>query len=96
MPKPIKQAKRPRDVNQWARQMVEESTREVESPVVVPVEVVPPSVVPNAVQISAYMAQIGSKGGKVGGKQRLKTMTAEARSKIARKAANARWRKSKT
>ncbi|HZI57450.1 MAG TPA: hypothetical protein VFF39_11775 [Verrucomicrobiae bacterium] len=45
--------------------------------------------------ISQYMAQIGSKGGKVGGKRRLQTMTAKQRSDVAAKAAKARWSKSK-
>jgi hypothetical protein len=41
------------------------------------------------------MAQIGSKGGKIGGKRRLQTMTARQRSEVAAKAAKARWSKSK-
>jgi hypothetical protein len=41
------------------------------------------------------MAQIGSKGGKVGGKRRLQTMTAKQRSDAAAKAAKARWSRSK-
>jgi len=43
--------------------------------------------------VSAYMAAIGRKGGKVGGKRRLKTMTAAERKKSAQKAAKARWNK---
>lgn len=42
--------------------------------------------------ISAYMAEIGSRGGAIGGKRRLKTMTKEQRSRVARKAARARWK----
>jgi hypothetical protein len=45
--------------------------------------------------ISQYMARIGSKGGKVGGKRRLQTMTAEQRRQAAAKAARVRWSKSK-
>jgi hypothetical protein len=45
--------------------------------------------------ISQYMAQIGSKGGKIGGKRRLETMTAKQRREVAAKAAKARWSKSK-
>jgi hypothetical protein len=37
------------------------------------------------------MAEMGRKGGKIGGKRRLQTMTAKERSTVARKAANARW-----
>jgi hypothetical protein len=54
-----------------------------------PNQVSPPSL------ISQYMAQIGSKGGRVGGKRRLQTMTAKQRSDVAAKAAKARWGKSK-
>lgn len=43
--------------------------------------------------VSEYMSAIGKKGGKIGGKRRLKTMTAEQRKKSAQKAAKARWNK---
>jgi hypothetical protein len=46
-------------------------------------------------QISAYMAQIGRKGGLVGGKRRMETMTSERRSEIALLAAQKRWAKGK-
>ena len=95
MPKPIKQAKRPRDVIHWARQIVEETIREAEPPVAIPVEGVPSSAVPNAAQISAYMAKMGWKGGKIGGTRRLETMSAVERSQLAKKAATARWGKGK-
>jgi hypothetical protein len=39
------------------------------------------------------MAKLGAKGGKVGGKRRLDTMTPEQRSEIALKAARTRWAK---
>jgi hypothetical protein len=39
------------------------------------------------------MAAIGRKGGQIGGKRRLKTMTAEERRKVAKKAAKMRWKK---
>jgi len=41
------------------------------------------------------MAAMGRKGGKIGGKRRLKTMTPEERSQVAVKAAKARWDKEK-
>jgi len=41
------------------------------------------------------MASIGRKGGQIGGKRRLKTMTKAQRSKVAAKAANARWKQAK-
>jgi hypothetical protein len=40
------------------------------------------------------MAAMGRKGGKIGGKRRLETMTATQRSAAAKKAAQARWKKS--
>jgi hypothetical protein len=39
------------------------------------------------------MAAIGRKGGQIGGKRRMKTMTKAERSKVATKAAKARWKK---
>jgi hypothetical protein len=39
------------------------------------------------------MAELGRKGGKIGGKRRLKTMTSKERKAVARKAAETRWRK---
>lgn len=96
MPKPNKQAKRPTDVNQWARQMVEESTHQDEAPPPEPAPTMPVNAPPTAAQISAYMAEIGRRGGKIGGKRRLETMTDTKRSAIARKAAQARWLKTTT
>jgi len=45
--------------------------------------------------ISAVMSALGQKGGKIGGKRSLETMTARDRSQRALEAARARWRKSK-
>jgi hypothetical protein len=45
--------------------------------------------------LSEYMRAIGRKGGQIGGKRRLKTMTREQRRRIAAKAAKARWKKAK-
>ena len=86
MPKPVKKKRTPpKDVNQWARHMVEQSTEpEVEAP---------PVIAPAA--LSAYMSALGSKGGKIGGKRRLVTMTQEERSAVGLKAAKARWKKTK-
>jgi len=44
-------------------------------------------------EISRVMAAMGRKGGRIGGKRRLKTMTPEERSQVALKAAKARWDK---
>jgi hypothetical protein len=84
MPKRIKQEKRPADVNQPAHRLVELSTHEdSEEPAL-----------PTKSQISRFMAQLGRKGGKKGGKRRLETMTSEERIEVARKAARARWKNS--
>jgi hypothetical protein len=43
--------------------------------------------------ISRVMAAMGRRGGQIGGKRRLTTMTADERKDVARKAAQARWNK---
>ena len=45
--------------------------------------------------VQQVMRQMGAKGGKIGGKRRLETMTDAQRTRIAKKAANARWAKAK-
>lgn len=89
MPKPLKKPtrpKRPTDPNQWAHQLVRESTEEraPETPVV-----------DFKTLLSAHMSKLGKKGGKIGGKRRLETMTGEERSQVALKAARIRWKKAK-
>lgn len=79
MPKRVKHS----DVNQTPYRLVDESTAETDSNVPAPTRA----------QISALMAQLGRKGGKIGGKRRLKTLSSEERKQIARKAARARWAK---
>ena len=81
----IGKGKRPRDPNQLAKWIVDQSTSD--APQEKPTEVVPPA------NLSEYMAAIGRKGGQIGGKRRLKTMTKEQRSRVAAKAARIRWRK---
>jgi hypothetical protein len=46
-------------------------------------------------EISQYMATLGRRGGKVGGKRRLETLTQDQRSEIAFRAAKARWNNAK-
>jgi hypothetical protein len=41
------------------------------------------------------MSAMGRKGGKIGGKRRLKTMTPERRTEVAKLAAEARWAKAR-
>jgi hypothetical protein len=83
----IGKGKRPRDPNQLAKWIVDRSTSEPAEEFIVPDRPVPPT------DISEYMAAIGRKGGQIGGKRRLKTMTKEQRRKVAAKAAKTRWAK---
>ena len=45
--------------------------------------------------ISRVMAEMGRKGGRIGGKRRLETMTAKERRDVAKQGARARWSKKK-
>jgi hypothetical protein len=45
--------------------------------------------------VQQVMREMGAKGGRIGGKRRLETMTDEQRRRSARKAAKARWSKVK-
>jgi len=85
MRKRISKSTRPLDVNQAAFQMVRRSTGTEDR------ETRPPKV--STSDISRVMAAMGRKGGKIGGKRRLTTMTAEQRRAVALKAAKARWSK---
>jgi hypothetical protein len=80
MPKPIKQEKRPTDVNQFAHHLGDVSPGGDSD-----------TLLPTKNQISMLMSEMGRKGGKIGGKRRLQTMTASERSANAKKAAKARW-----
>jgi hypothetical protein len=75
------------DVVQNARRVVEISIAEPNPPVVA---------LPSKSVISQVMAEMGRKGGKIGGKRRLETLTPEERSQIASDAARKRWSKPKT
>jgi hypothetical protein len=74
--------KAPKDVNQLARHLVELTTGEA-------------TVEPTKDELSRVMASLGRRGGKIGGKRRMETMTPEERSAVALKAARARWKKAK-
>lgn len=78
MPNRLSKLKRSSDVSEWAHQIVEESTREAR---------------PTPSVISKVMAEMGRRGGRIGGKRRMETMTAEERSKVASNAAKKRWGK---
>jgi hypothetical protein len=76
--------KRPRDINQLAKFIVDVSTGEAELP-----ECQPDARNPAAVEL-------GQLGGKKGGKARAEKLTPEERREIARRAAQTRWRKAKS
>jgi hypothetical protein len=50
----------------------------------------------DAATLSRVMAEMGRKGGKIGGKRSLRTMSALERKQRAKKAANARWNNKNT
>lgn len=75
--------KRPRDTNQLAKWVVDRSTEDSS----------PSAALPTAPSdLSSYMAAMGRKGGQIGGKRRLVTMSKEQRRKAASRAAKARWK----
>jgi hypothetical protein len=80
MPKPIKHETRPADVGQLAHHLGDVSTGGDSD-----------TLPPTKNQISMLMSEMGRRGGKIGGKRRLQTMTASERSANAKKAAKARW-----
>jgi len=88
MPKQLKQKKsRPTDENEIAFELVRRSTEQSLPAPQRPAE-------PRSA-LSEYFAAIGARGGKIGGKRRLKTMTKAERSKVAKRAAMARWKRTK-
>jgi len=74
-----------RDINQAAYEMVRRSTATEHR------EPHPPRV--SSSDISRVMSAMGRKGGKIGGKRRMTTMTSDQRREVALKAARARWKK---
>ena len=68
----VAKGKRPRDANQLAKWIVDTSTSE-SSPESSSSAVLPSHPAPES--LSAYMAAMGRKGGQIGGKRRLVTMT---------------------
>lgn len=88
----IGKGKRPRDQNQLAAWTVAVSTGQIPAPEPAAPKISTPA---SPANISEYMAAIGRRGGQIGGKRRLKTMTKAQRSKVAAKAARARWKRAK-
>ncbi len=72
--------KRPRDISQLAKFIVDQATDEEK-----PVEEQP--------QKNQAAVELGRLGGKKGGKARAEKLTPEQRKEIAKKAAQARWKK---
>jgi hypothetical protein len=77
---PDRSSKRPRDVNELARQLVDEATGDA------------PPFDPDEGKDPAAVA-LGRRGGLKGGRARAEKMTPEERAEAARKAARARWHK---
>ena len=75
-------SKCPTDINQRAKSIVDIATGESKDPIL------------NSDGKNAVAVALGKLGGKKGGKARAESLTAEERSDIAKKAANARWEKS--
>jgi hypothetical protein len=86
MPKRI--SSRPSDINQAAFQMVQQSTAEPE-----PEQPAKKPRRATKAEISRVMSAMGKKGGKIGGKRSLETLTAEERRERALRAAKVRWAK---
>jgi hypothetical protein len=78
-----KTPKRPRDLNQWAKRMVDIATGEATD------------CEPTAEERGKDPAAVslGRKGGLKGGKARAENMSPERRSEIAKRAASSRWAK---
>jgi hypothetical protein len=70
------------DAVQNARRVVLESTEQASL-----------EVVSNPSLLSQVMAEMGRRGGRIGGKRRLETMSDAQRTQVARNAAKARWGK---
>jgi hypothetical protein len=81
MPKRI--SKRPTDISQVAFLQAERTRSESE-----------PEPATES-DISRVMSEMGRKGGRIGGKRRMETMTPEERTQVALGAAKARWAKRK-
>jgi len=82
MPKRLKN--QPSDPNQLARHLVELTTAEPDD-----------APEPTADEVSRVMAALGRRGGLIGGKRRLVTMTRTQRIAVAKKAAKKRWANAK-
>ncbi|MGO8988801.1 MAG: hypothetical protein ACLQGU_08290 [bacterium] len=73
----------PKDPNKLAYQIVKLSTEE-------------PEPLKERSEISKYLSEIGKRGGLKGGPARAKKLSSKKRKEIAREAAKARWKRTKT
>jgi hypothetical protein len=80
MPKRTRNSTEPLDTVQNARRVFLEAIESTETQLTI---------------VQQVMREMGAKGGRIGGKRRLETMTDEQRRRSARKAAKARWSKTK-
>lgn len=78
----MKKPKRPRDPNQLAKAIVDLATGRVAE-------------IPVAAPLNIHAVELGRLGGLKGGKARAKKLSQAARTRIARKAAKTRWKKSR-
>jgi hypothetical protein len=78
------------DADELAHRLVQLSTAGVAAPAATPATP-DPLVTEFPQDLSEYMAAIGWRGGRIGGKQRLNTMSAKRRRGVAVKAARTRW-----
>jgi hypothetical protein len=82
MPKRIRKSREP-DINQLVHRSIQKMIDAAETP--------KPALV--SPEVSRVMAEMGRRGGKIGGKRRAANMTEAQRSNAAALAANARWAK---
>lgn len=99
MPKPVKKAqkwlpvppktKRPSDPNRAAQSILAEHMARMGH---MDPETLPSAPTSFQEQLSAHMAKLGAKGGKISGAKRMENLSAKTRKEIAKKAAVARWK----
>lgn len=90
MPNHSSKPKRPRDINQLAKLVVDLATGEIPP---APDQVREAAPKPLEREKDPAAVSLGRRGGLKGGKARAAKLTAEQRSEIGRKAAEARWNK---